>query len=159
MLTVSLNPLMSPGYVSDGACDILGQSLATISSRRDNVDLTKSSLDDVRSGRIDLVKPEQDPSESPCSSTIPLPITWLRTTIRNKDQICGDSTQLRPLMLKKLLVLVSKYDWALSTILDVDYIKPLLHCCAKTQPRHVPISLPKLLSLIGADLLVYTQIC
>ncbi|KAK2943825.1 hypothetical protein BLNAU_21263 [Blattamonas nauphoetae] len=65
------------------------------------------------------------------------------------SQICGDSEQLRPLMLKSLFVLVSESDWALSTILDVEYIKPLEQYCAKTQPRHVPIALPKLLSLIG----------
>ncbi|KAK2945721.1 hypothetical protein BLNAU_19334 [Blattamonas nauphoetae] len=65
------------------------------------------------------------------------------------SQICGDSKQLRPLMLKNLLVLATESDWALSTILGVEYINPLEEYCSKTQPCDVPIALPKLLIVIG----------
>ncbi|KAK2940638.1 hypothetical protein BLNAU_24452 [Blattamonas nauphoetae] len=63
-------------------------------------------------------------------------------------QICGDSKPLRPTMLKSLLVLVSERDWALSTMLDVEYIKPLEEYCEKTQLCDVPVEFPKLLFLI-----------
>ncbi|KAK2954105.1 hypothetical protein BLNAU_10922 [Blattamonas nauphoetae] len=65
------------------------------------------------------------------------------------SQICGDCKTLRPIMLNTLLALATESDWALSTILEVDYIKPLEEYCSKTQPCDVPIALPKLLSLLG----------
>ncbi|KAK2956948.1 hypothetical protein BLNAU_8023 [Blattamonas nauphoetae] len=64
-------------------------------------------------------------------------------------QICGKSKPLRPKMLKDLLVLATESNWALSAILEVDYIKPLEAYCEKTQPCEVPIAFPKLLSLIA----------
>ncbi|KAK2954237.1 putative CBL-interacting protein kinase 3 [Blattamonas nauphoetae] len=53
------------------------------------------------------------------------------------------------MMLKDLLVLVTESDWALSTIPDVEYIKPLEQYCEKVKPCDVPITFPKLLSFIG----------
>ncbi|KAK2955158.1 hypothetical protein BLNAU_9887 [Blattamonas nauphoetae] len=53
------------------------------------------------------------------------------------------------MMLKYLLVLVTESDWALSTILSLEYIKPLEEYCEQTQPCDVPIALPKLMSFIG----------
>ncbi|KAK2947901.1 hypothetical protein BLNAU_17128 [Blattamonas nauphoetae] len=44
---------------------------------------------------------------------------------------------------------MTEHDWAISTILDVEYIKPLEQYCKKTQPRHVSTALPRLLSLVG----------
>ncbi|KAK2954115.1 hypothetical protein BLNAU_10932 [Blattamonas nauphoetae] len=64
------------------------------------------------------------------------------------SQICGECTPLRPAMLNSLLIVASGPDWALSTILDVEYIKPLEDYCEKTQSTEVTISLPKLLILI-----------
>ncbi|KAK2952462.1 hypothetical protein BLNAU_12568 [Blattamonas nauphoetae] len=52
-------------------------------------------------------------------------------------------------MLQDLLVLVTESDWALSTIPDVDYIKPLEEYCENTKLCDFPISLPKLLWHIG----------
>ncbi|KAK2959060.1 hypothetical protein BLNAU_5855 [Blattamonas nauphoetae] len=63
-------------------------------------------------------------------------------------QICGECKSLRPVMLNDLLVLATDSDWALSTILNVEYIKALEEYCSKTQPCDVPTSLPKLLYLI-----------
>ncbi|KAK2955255.1 hypothetical protein BLNAU_9807 [Blattamonas nauphoetae] len=63
-------------------------------------------------------------------------------------QICGDSETLRPVMLNTLLVLVTESDWALPTVVDVDYIEPIEQFCKKTKPSAVPISLPKLLIMI-----------
>ncbi|KAK2954297.1 hypothetical protein BLNAU_10796 [Blattamonas nauphoetae] len=54
------------------------------------------------------------------------------------SQICGDSQAIRPMMLQDLLVLVTESDWALSTIPDVDYIKPLEQYCEKVKPCDVP---------------------
>ncbi|KAK2947081.1 hypothetical protein BLNAU_18004 [Blattamonas nauphoetae] len=54
-------------------------------------------------------------------------------------QICGDCKPLRPAVLNSLLVLASESDWALSTIRDVEYIKPLEEYCSKTQPCDVPV--------------------
>ncbi|KAK2955258.1 hypothetical protein BLNAU_9810 [Blattamonas nauphoetae] len=67
-------------------------------------------------------------------------------------QICGDSETLRTVMLNTLLVLATESDWTLSTILDVEYIIPLEQFCKKTNPSAVPISLPKLLIMIGKTL-------
>ncbi|KAK2955256.1 hypothetical protein BLNAU_9808 [Blattamonas nauphoetae] len=53
-------------------------------------------------------------------------------------QICGDSETLRTVMLNTLLVLATESDWALSTILDVDYIEPIEQFCKKTKPSAVP---------------------
>ncbi|KAK2959091.1 hypothetical protein BLNAU_5886 [Blattamonas nauphoetae] len=64
-------------------------------------------------------------------------------------QICGECKTLRPTMLNDLLLLVTESDWALSTILDMEYIKPLEEYCEQTQPCDVPVALPKLLTLIG----------
>ncbi|KAK2956941.1 hypothetical protein BLNAU_8016 [Blattamonas nauphoetae] len=64
-------------------------------------------------------------------------------------QICGKCKSLRPKMLKDLLILATESDWALSAILEVEYITPLEEYCEKTQPCEVPLALPKLLSLIG----------
>ncbi|KAK2957018.1 hypothetical protein BLNAU_8093 [Blattamonas nauphoetae] len=64
-------------------------------------------------------------------------------------QICGECEPLRPVMLNGLLALATESDWALSAILEVEYITPLEEYCEKTQPCEVPISLPKLLYLIG----------
>ncbi|KAK2955257.1 hypothetical protein BLNAU_9809 [Blattamonas nauphoetae] len=64
-------------------------------------------------------------------------------------QICGDSETLRTVMLNTLLVLATESDWALSTIVDVDYIEPVEEYCKKTQPSDVSISLPKFLIMIG----------
>ncbi|KAK2959077.1 hypothetical protein BLNAU_5872 [Blattamonas nauphoetae] len=65
------------------------------------------------------------------------------------SQICGECKQLSQLMLNSLLVLVIESDWALSTILQVNYITPLELYCEQTQPCDVPIAFPKLLILIG----------
>ncbi|KAK2943689.1 hypothetical protein BLNAU_21392 [Blattamonas nauphoetae] len=46
-------------------------------------------------------------------------------------------------------MIFTESDWALSTIPDVDYIKPLEEYCEKVKPCDVPIAFPKLLSLIG----------
>ncbi|KAK2954151.1 hypothetical protein BLNAU_10968 [Blattamonas nauphoetae] len=54
-------------------------------------------------------------------------------------QICGECKPLRPMMLNSLLVLATESDWALSTILEVEYIKPLESYCSKTKPSAVPI--------------------
>ncbi|KAK2946361.1 hypothetical protein BLNAU_18722 [Blattamonas nauphoetae] len=64
------------------------------------------------------------------------------------SQVCGECKTLRPIMLNDLL-LVTKSDWALSTILDMEYIKPLEQYCERIQLYDVPTSLPKLLSLIA----------
>ncbi|KAK2963070.1 hypothetical protein BLNAU_2093 [Blattamonas nauphoetae] len=71
---------------------------------------------------------------------------YLETILR---QTAGDCRTLRPMMLKDLHVLVTESDWALSTIHDVEYIKPLEEYCEKAQPCDVPLALPKLLTLIG----------
>ncbi|KAK2947078.1 hypothetical protein BLNAU_18001 [Blattamonas nauphoetae] len=63
--------------------------------------------------------------------------------------LCGESKPLRRMMLKSLLALVTETDWALSTILAIDYIKPLEQYCEQAQPCEVPIALPKLMVLIG----------
>ncbi|KAK2963578.1 hypothetical protein BLNAU_1621 [Blattamonas nauphoetae] len=55
------------------------------------------------------------------------------------SHICGGCVPLRPAMLNSLLVLVAESDWALSTIPDVDYIKPLEEYCEQTQPCAVPV--------------------
>ncbi|KAK2954121.1 hypothetical protein BLNAU_10938 [Blattamonas nauphoetae] len=60
----------------------------------------------------------------------------------------GECKTLHPIMLNGLLVLVTESDWALSTILKVEYIKPLEEYCSKTQPCDVPVTLPKLLIVI-----------
>ncbi|KAK2942441.1 hypothetical protein BLNAU_22631 [Blattamonas nauphoetae] len=65
------------------------------------------------------------------------------------SHICGECIPFRAIMLNGLLVLVTESDWALSTILGVEYIKPLEEYCSKTQPCDVPITLPKLLIVIG----------
>ncbi|KAK2947059.1 hypothetical protein BLNAU_17982 [Blattamonas nauphoetae] len=65
------------------------------------------------------------------------------------SQICGECKPLRPVMLNGLLILASESDWALPTIHDVEYIKPLEEYCEKTQPCDVPIEFPKLLYLIA----------
>ncbi|KAK2947705.1 hypothetical protein BLNAU_17375 [Blattamonas nauphoetae] len=70
------------------------------------------------------------------------------------SQICGECTPLRPVMLTGLLVLVTESDWALSTIPDVDYIKPLEEYCEQTKPCEVSISLPQLISFIDRKLSV-----
>ncbi|KAK2957028.1 hypothetical protein BLNAU_8103 [Blattamonas nauphoetae] len=65
------------------------------------------------------------------------------------SQICGESKTLRPIMLNTLIVLATESDWALSTILEVEYIKPLEQYCEQTRPCDVSIDLPKLLIMIG----------
>ncbi|KAK2954277.1 hypothetical protein BLNAU_10776 [Blattamonas nauphoetae] len=55
-----------------------------------------------------------------------------------KQRICGDFQAIHPMMLKDLLVLVTESDWALSTIPDVDYIKPLEQYCEQAKPCDVP---------------------
>ncbi|KAK2942443.1 hypothetical protein BLNAU_22633 [Blattamonas nauphoetae] len=65
------------------------------------------------------------------------------------SHICGECIPFRAIMLNGLLVLVTESDWALSTILEVEYIKPLEEYCSKTQPCDVPITLPRLLLVIG----------
>ncbi|KAK2956391.1 hypothetical protein BLNAU_8614 [Blattamonas nauphoetae] len=65
------------------------------------------------------------------------------------SQICGESKSLDPVMLNDNLAHATESDWALSAILDVDYIQPLEEYCEQTQPCDVPITFPKLLSLIG----------
>ncbi|KAK2960246.1 hypothetical protein BLNAU_4799 [Blattamonas nauphoetae] len=42
------------------------------------------------------------------------------------------------MMLKDLLVLVTESDWALSTILEIEYINPLEQYCEKAKPCDVP---------------------
>ncbi|KAK2947058.1 hypothetical protein BLNAU_17981 [Blattamonas nauphoetae] len=64
-------------------------------------------------------------------------------------QICGECKSLRPVMLNGLLILATDSDWALSTIHDVEYIKPFEEYCEKTRPCEVPIAFPKLLTLIA----------
>ncbi|KAK2954275.1 hypothetical protein BLNAU_10774 [Blattamonas nauphoetae] len=44
------------------------------------------------------------------------------------------------MMLKDLLMLLTESDWALSTIPDVDYVKPLEQYCEKVKPCDVPIT-------------------
>ncbi|KAK2959085.1 hypothetical protein BLNAU_5880 [Blattamonas nauphoetae] len=66
-------------------------------------------------------------------------------------QICGKSKTLSPKMLKDLLILATESDWALSAILDVDYIKPLEQYCEKTQPCDVPIALKVLTKRCKVD--------
>ncbi|KAK2948488.1 hypothetical protein BLNAU_16557 [Blattamonas nauphoetae] len=68
------------------------------------------------------------------------------------NQICSDCTDIHPMMLQDLLVLVSESDWALSTILDVEYINPLEEYCEKTQPCDIAIALPKMLFIIGTTM-------
>ncbi|KAK2957021.1 hypothetical protein BLNAU_8096 [Blattamonas nauphoetae] len=65
------------------------------------------------------------------------------------NQICGKYQTLRTAMLNGLLIIAAESDWALSAILEVEYIKPLEEYCEKTQPCDVPIAFPKLLSLIA----------
>ncbi|KAK2942954.1 hypothetical protein BLNAU_22113 [Blattamonas nauphoetae] len=55
------------------------------------------------------------------------------------SNLYGDSEHLRSVMLNTLLDLVAETDWALSTIRDVEYIKPLEEYCSKTQPYDVPV--------------------
>ncbi|KAK2954107.1 hypothetical protein BLNAU_10924 [Blattamonas nauphoetae] len=57
------------------------------------------------------------------------------------DQISGDNETLRPIMLNTLLALAAESGWALSTILGVEYIKPLEEYCEKTQPCDVPLAI------------------
>ncbi|KAK2959066.1 hypothetical protein BLNAU_5861 [Blattamonas nauphoetae] len=66
-----------------------------------------------------------------------------------EQTVCGDYGTLRPAMLNSLLILATESDWALSTILQVNYITPLEEYCEKTEPCDVPTSLQNLLSLIG----------
>ncbi|KAK2949803.1 hypothetical protein BLNAU_15285 [Blattamonas nauphoetae] len=65
------------------------------------------------------------------------------------SQICGDCWQLRPLMLKSLLVLVSSYNWTRSALLDMEYIPILERYCETASSYELPTTLPKLLSFIG----------
>ncbi|KAK2941050.1 hypothetical protein BLNAU_24041 [Blattamonas nauphoetae] len=76
-----------------------------------------------------------------------------------KQTICGDRILLRSAMLNSLLTLVTESDWALSTILDVEYIKPLEQYCEQTQPGDVQITLPKLLFLIEIALTALSTEC
>ncbi|KAK2956965.1 hypothetical protein BLNAU_8040 [Blattamonas nauphoetae] len=55
--------------------------------------------------------------------------------------VCGECKPLRPRMLKDLLVLATESDWALSAILEVDYIQPLEEYCEQTQPCEVTMAL------------------
>ncbi|KAK2956950.1 hypothetical protein BLNAU_8025 [Blattamonas nauphoetae] len=67
------------------------------------------------------------------------------------SQICGNYETLRPVMLNGLLVLASESDWALSAILEVEYIKPLEEYCEKTQPCEVPMALKTLSARCKSD--------
>ncbi|KAK2956952.1 hypothetical protein BLNAU_8027 [Blattamonas nauphoetae] len=66
-------------------------------------------------------------------------------------QICGKCKSLRPVMLKNLLVLATESDWALSAILDMDYIKTLETYCEKTQPSEVTMALQALSKRCKSD--------
>ncbi|KAK2947703.1 hypothetical protein BLNAU_17373 [Blattamonas nauphoetae] len=63
-------------------------------------------------------------------------------------QICGDCKALRPMMFNSLLILATKSNWALSTILDMEYIQIFEQYCKWTKPCAIPISLPQLLSIL-----------
>ncbi|KAK2947700.1 hypothetical protein BLNAU_17370 [Blattamonas nauphoetae] len=65
------------------------------------------------------------------------------------SQICGKSETLRPAMFNTLLILASESDWALSTILEVEYINPLEEYCSKTQPCDVPESSSQHLTILA----------
>ncbi|KAK2957032.1 hypothetical protein BLNAU_8107 [Blattamonas nauphoetae] len=55
------------------------------------------------------------------------------------SRICGECKTLRPTMFNSLLTLVTASDWALSTILGVEYIEPLEEYCKQTQPSEVSV--------------------
>ncbi|KAK2947085.1 hypothetical protein BLNAU_18008 [Blattamonas nauphoetae] len=82
----------------------------------------------------------------PIDSTEAEQTNFLKVSLR---QIGGDYNSLSPEILSTLLTQATESDLALSAILDIEYIKPLEEYCEKTQPCDVPISLPKLLALIG----------
>ncbi|KAK2957011.1 hypothetical protein BLNAU_8086 [Blattamonas nauphoetae] len=68
------------------------------------------------------------------------------------SRICGEDIPLRQTMLSSLLVLATRSDWALSTILEVDYIKPLEAYCEQTRPYEVTLALEALSKRCKSDL-------
>ncbi|KAK2948266.1 hypothetical protein BLNAU_16802 [Blattamonas nauphoetae] len=74
-------------------------------------------------------------------------------------QISGKYNSLRPMTLNDLLAQVIESDWALSTILEVEYIKPLEEYCEKTQPCDVPLCFSPQLEVSTIALKVLTTRC
>ncbi|KAK2946129.1 hypothetical protein BLNAU_18971 [Blattamonas nauphoetae] len=68
------------------------------------------------------------------------------------SQICGDCERLRPTMLNTLLALATESDWALPTILEMEYIKPLETYCGQTQTCDISMALNALSKRSKSDL-------
>ncbi|KAK2947498.1 hypothetical protein BLNAU_17584 [Blattamonas nauphoetae] len=64
-------------------------------------------------------------------------------------QLGGECKPLHPEMLNSLLILAKEYDWAISAILDVGYIRTLEQYCKTASLSTFPPSLPRLLYLLG----------
>ncbi|KAK2947497.1 hypothetical protein BLNAU_17583 [Blattamonas nauphoetae] len=66
-------------------------------------------------------------------------------------QLGGECKPLRPVMLNSLLILAKEYDWAISAILDVGYIRTLEQYCKTASLSTFPPSLPRLLYLLELE--------